>query len=238
MNKILIVSVILILSLPSAKAQGMKLDEILGKYYKNAGFDKLQDAKTIIMTGTMTQQTIMPLKIIKKRPDKYMQEFDVQDQTGYQVYDGQMAWMTAPWTPDPRPQVMPEDRTVDLRSRADFDGPIYNWKAKGHKAELEGVDTLGNAKAYKIKLTRADAAIEYYFIDSESFLLIKKSSFRKMQGQDVEIENFFKDFRTINGIMFSFESENLMGGNPYSLIQYDTIEVDAEVSDKLFAMPE
>lgn len=238
MKQTLFITAVLLLFAFSAKAQQPTLDEVLAKYYKSTGFDKMQGISTIVMTGTMIQQDAMPMKIIKKRPNKYMMEFDVQDKTAYQVYDGQKAWMTATWTTNPKPQLMPEERAKDVKSKADFDGPIYDWKAKGHQAELVGIENIAGAKVYKIKFTRSDAVVEHYFIDSESYLLLMKSSFRKVQGQEVEVENYMKDYRNIGGIMFPFESENRIGGNLYNSIQYDTIEVNTEVNDKIFVMPE
>ena len=116
-----------------AGAQELNLNEILNRYYKASGIDKWQNVSSVIMTGTITQNDIMPVKIIRMRPDKYFMEFDVADLTAYQVYDGQTAWMTTPWTGNPKPQVMPPDRANEFKSRADFDGLLYNWQAKGLK---------------------------------------------------------------------------------------------------------
>jgi hypothetical protein len=160
MKKAALIIGILSLTGSSVFSQEMKLDEILDKYYKAGGLDKLQKVQTITMTGTMVQQDAMPVKIIKMRPDKYLMEFDVADITAYQAYDGKTAWMTAPWTGNPKPQVMPEDRVKDLKPRTDFDGLLFNWQAKGHKAELVGNDSLIDNLAYKIKLTRNDGGIE------------------------------------------------------------------------------
>ena len=104
-----------------AGAQELNLNEILNRYYKASGIDKWQNVSSVIMTGTITQNDIMPVKIIRMRPDKYFMEFDVADLTAYQVYDGKTAWMTTPWTGNPKPQVMPPDRANEFKSRADFD---------------------------------------------------------------------------------------------------------------------
>jgi len=179
----------------------------------------------------------MPLKIIKKQPDKFRMEYDVQDMTSLQVYNGQIAWGTMPWTGNASPQQLPEDRAKDLKARADYQGLLYNWKAKGHLAELIGTEKTDNTEVYKIKLTRKDGAIEYYFIDSQKFLLVKQLSFRKVQGKDVEVEFFYSDFRSVNGVIFSFAQKTKMGGQPYSEQEYETIELDNPIEDKIFDMP-
>jgi hypothetical protein len=78
---------------------------------------------------------------------------------------------------------------------------------------------------------------EYYFIDAKSFLIQKKISYRQSQGKEIEIENNFADYRAVNGIMFSFLNENKMGGQAYSTVQYDTIDLDKAVEPQFFDIP-
>ena len=219
------------------KAQEMKLEELLNKYYQAGNFEGLGRVKTIIMTGSLVQQDLMPVKIVRARPGKYLMEFDVADITAYQAYDGKTAWMTTPWTGNPKPQLMPEDRAKNMINTADFDGLLFNWKAKGHLAELAGMDSVEKTPAYKIKLTRKDGGIEYYFIDTENFLLQKRISYRMMRGKEVMVENFFHDYRAVDGIMFPFVIDGSIDGQPYSSNQYETIELDKPVDAKLFEMP-
>ena len=227
----------ILLTLPIV-AQELTIDQVLDKYYKANGFDKMQKINTIIMSGFITRQDYMPMKIIKMRPDKYKMEFDIQDVTAYQSFDGQTGWMTAPWTGNPKPQIMQEDALKDIKIKADFDGVIYKWKEKEHKAELIGKENLNNLEVYKVKLTRKDGGIEYYFIDTKDYLLQKKLTSRMSRGKEIEVESFYTDYRDVEGIKFSFASENFMGGQPYSSIQYDTIEINKTVDDKTFKIPD
>jgi hypothetical protein len=223
--------------LPGLKAQQLKVDEILAKYYTANSFDKLQNVQTIVMKGMIVQNDAMPLKIVKMRPDKYLMEFDVADLTTYQGYDGKTAWMTMPWTGNPKPQLMPEDRAKDIRIRADFDGILYDWKAKGHSAELMGTDTVDNSIAWKIKLIRKDGGIEYYSIDKNSYLLLKKISTRMIRGKEAQVANYFRDYREVEGIPFPFTIDSTIDDQPYSSNQFDSIELNKPVDEKIFQMP-
>jgi len=161
-------------------AQELTLEQILEKYYLSGNFDKLRKINSIVMTGTIVQQDLMPVKIIRVRPDKYMMEFDVADLTAYQVYDGETAWMTAPWTGNAMPQVLSAERATDLKNRSDMDGVLIDWKEKGHAVELAGKDTVNGLPVYKIKVTRKDGGTEFHFIDLSRFLLQKRITFRKV----------------------------------------------------------
>ncbi|MFZ4564782.1 MAG: hypothetical protein ACOYNU_15495, partial [Bacteroidales bacterium] len=158
------------------------------------------------------------------------------DMTAYQVYDGQTAWVTAPWTGNAAPQAASADRTTDLKNRADFDGLLYNWKEKGHSLELTGTDTLEGNTLYKIKITRKDGGLEYYFIDNSGFLLQKRIFFRKQGGKEVEVENLYRDYRKVEDIPFAFSVETNFQGQGNE-IQVETIELNKPVDNNIFVMP-
>jgi hypothetical protein len=237
MKTILFFATLSLAIVPSMHAQDMTLKQILDKYYLAGNFEKLSTVHSIIMKGTIVQQDLMPVRIIRVRPDKYMMEFDVADLTAYQVFDGQTAWMTAPWTGNPAPQIMPAERIADMKIKADMDGILYKWKAKGHKAELVGTDTVNSLSVFKIKITRKDGGIEYQFIDGSEFMLQKRLSFRMVAGKEIPVENYFRDYRKVDGIPFAFRVETNNGGR-VNEIQFDTVELDKPVDLKTFTMPE
>ena len=237
MRKKISLAVAILMICSMAGAQDLNLDNILSNHYKAIGLGNLMKVNTIIMTGTIIQQDAMPAKIIKMRPDKYLMEFDIQDITGYQGYDGLTAWSIAPWSGNPKPQVMPDDRAKDLRSRADFDGLLYNWKEKGHSVELVGRDTVENAPAFKLKITKKDGGIEFYYLDATKFTIQKRMYFRMVRGKEVEVENYFRDYRMVQGVLFAFTQEIYFGGQPYNSLQFDTIQLNKPVDASSFRMP-
>ena len=236
MKKVFFLFGSLVLSIITIQAQDLTLDEVMSKHYKASEMEKLQQVNTIIMTGLRVQQDLMPLKIIRKRPNMYLMEFDIADLTTYQAYDGEVAWSTAPWTGDASPKTMSESGTRGMMYQSDFDGMLYKWKEKGHALELMGIDTIDDGPAYKIKLIRADSVIQFYHIDANSFLLKKQTTFRKVRGEDIPIENVYTDYRDVEGIPFAFIIETLYPGRSVS-IELDSIELNQPVGDNVFKMP-
>jgi hypothetical protein len=238
MKKYVPFTIAILLSFFMAGAQDLMLDDILLKHYKAMGFENLQSVNTIIMTGTMIQQDAMPVKIIRKRPDQYLMEFDIQDITAYQGYDGQTAWWTTPWTGNPKPQLMPDDRAKEMKNRADFDGLLFNWKSKGHSVELVGRDTVEKSPVYKLKITKKDGGIEFLFMDATKFIIQKRLYHRMVRGQETAMENYFRDYRLVQGVLFSFTQDTRYGGQPYNSLQLDAIELNKPIDSKVFSMPE
>jgi len=231
---LIIGSFFLVLNL--VQAQDLTLDEIMSKHYQASEMEKLQQVNTVIMTGLRVQQDLMPLKIIRKRPNLFLMEFDVADLTAYQAYDGEVGWSTAPWTGNAAPQQMSESATMGMKYQSNFDGILYQWKENGHQLELEGIDTVETKLAYKVRLIRADSIVQYYFIDSQDFLLKKQVSYRKFRGEEIAIENYYRDYRNVDGIPFAFVVETQYPGRTVSM-EFDTIELNLPVEDDFFGMP-
>jgi hypothetical protein len=237
-KKLTLIIIVLLAVQRHSDAQDLNLDKILAKYYQTNGFDKLQKVKTIVMTGTITRNDLMPLKITKMRPDKYRMDFELADLEAVQAYDGKKGWSVAPWTGNPKATLMDEESLKDVKVRADFDGMLYKWKEKGHQAELVDKDTVVKNEAYKIKLTRKDGGIEYYFIDIKDFSLLKRTYKRNVGGQELEMANYFRDYRKVDGINFPYVNETTMDGQTYSLIEFEKIELNLSIDEKIFNIPE
>lgn len=238
MKKLFILVGVLLIAASTTTAQDLNLEQVLDKFYKANGIDKLQNVKSVIMTGNITTWVIMPVKVYKVRPNKFRQEKDNADITGLTVFDGQSGWFTAPWSKNPNPQVIPEANLGDIKILADFDGLFYNWKEKGYNLELVGLEKLGDLDVYRIKVTRSDNVVEYYLIDSKTFLIQKKVGIRNIRGKDFKVDFTYSDYRSIDGIMFPFDIMNNSEGQASSAdTQYETIEINQPVDDNLFVMP-
>ncbi|HNY01105.1 MAG TPA: hypothetical protein PKG48_00880 [Bacteroidales bacterium] len=219
-------------------AQDAATGEIIKKHLEASGAAALQKVNTIVMTGSIQQQDLMPVKIIRMRPDRYLMQFDVADITAFQGYDGQTAWWTLPWTGNAKPQRMPDDRLSDLKTKADFDGLLFDWKAKGHQIESTGRDTVGNVVAYRLKITKNDGKTEYVSIDPTRYLLLKRTYFRVIRGKEVAFDLYYRDYRPVEGIPFAFTVETQVGGQLYNTLLFDTIELNTPVEADRFHMPQ
>jgi hypothetical protein len=133
---------------------------------------------------------------------------------------------------------MPEDRARDLKSRADFDGLLVNWKEKGHQVEYTGTDTVENMQVYRLKVTKADGGTETLFIGTRDYLLKKRSYSRMSRGKEIIVENLFLDYRQVGGIPFSYKQDTYFGGQLYNSLQLDEVLLNEPLDSKIFTMPE
>lgn len=224
---------------PSLLAQ--TADEIIAKNVQaRGGAEKLKGVQTVKTTAIMTMGPGMELAgtVIQKRPMLARMEFTVQGMTAVQAYDGKDAWQIMPFMGKKDPELMSADEAKETEEMADVDGPLVDYKSKGHQVELLGKEKIEGTDAYKLKLTLKNGDVQTIYIDADSFLQIKEVDKRTIRGTETETESSIGDYKEVNGILFPFAVENaIKGTDQKQKITISKIELNVPVDDSIFKMP-
>lgn len=217
------------------------LEEILERHFAAlGGKEKIAAVQTVRMVGTQSfgpQQA--GFQMAWKRPNQLRLEFQLQGMTGIQAYDGKQAWMVMPFLGKNDPEAMSEEDTRDFAEQADLvEGPLFNWKEKGHQLELLGRESLEGTEAWKLKLTKKNGDVSILWLEAESYLLIKSSGKRKRGDQEIDFEADFGDYKQVDGLLFAHTIEQKRKGAPAgSTITLERIELNVPIDSSLFEMP-
>ncbi len=223
-------------------ASAQTVDEIIGKNIQaHGGMEKLKAAKTIRMTGRMTAGPGLeaPIVMEQKRPKSMRIEFTIQGMTGIQAYDGKAGWMVMPFGGKKDPEPMPAEAVKEFEQQADFDGPLVDYKEKGHQVELMGKESVEGTDAYKLKVTLKSGDVRYLYLDKDSYLEIKTESKRTIRGTEVEAESVIGDYKQVQGLMVPHSFEAGAKGRPEKQkITIEKVEINPPIDDARFKMPE
>lgn len=228
-------------ALVAAPASAQTLDEILAKNFKaRGGLEKIRAVKTLRLTGTMTIGPGMeaPFVMEQKRPKMLRMEFSVQGMTGIQAYDGTSGWQVMPFMGRKDPEPLAEDALKQLDEQGDFDGPLVDYKAKGHTVELVGKEKIEGSDAYKLKLTLKNGDVRYIYLDADQFLEIRTEGRTKVRGTEVDGESSIGDYKEVGGLMIPHAVESGQKGSPQRMkMTISKVELDVPLDDARFKMP-
>jgi outer membrane lipoprotein-sorting protein len=173
-----------------------------------------------------------------KRPLKMHMEANIQGQTLVRVYDGKSSgWIINPFGPSKDVQPMSADDLKSIADESDFDGPLFEYQAKGNQIELAGKDELEGKPVYKVKLTQKTGTRTYY-IDASSFLVLKWEGLTKQEDQEIAIQNLLSDYRDVDGLKFPFEMDTSSPTAPQQRqFLIDKIEINPQIDDARFSKP-
>jgi outer membrane lipoprotein-sorting protein len=221
-------------------AQDLDINQILTKYFETVGQDSLNMVETMVATGTniqFTQET--SFRQIQKPPDKaYMEVLLADGQIIKQGYNGKSGWMLASWMNEAEPVQLLGPDLKTIKDMGNIEGDLWNWKEKGHKLTLGGVQDLGGKQVYQLKLTKTDGDIDEMYINTQTFILHKMLRKTSINGSEVQLEIYYDDYRNINGVLLPFKIEHRFNNQTGMVINIKEIKFNIEVDDKIFEKPE
>ena len=222
-------------------ASAQTVDEIINKSIEaRGGLQKIKAIKSLKLTGKLTVAgpgIELPVTIQQKRPNAFRMDATFQGQAVTQAYDGEIGWQVNPFQGVSDPDKLAGDDLKDAQEQADIDGPLVDYKQKGHTVELVGKEDLEGTPAYKLKLTLKSGDVRTVYIDAANYLELKVTEKRRSPGGEQMIDIFPGNYKPVNGVLFPFSLEQKVAGQTQIQITVDKIEIDAPVDDAAFKMP-
>ena len=228
-------------ALMACPAVAQTVDELVAKNIEaRGGMEKIKAVKSARTTGKMVmgQGFEAPFVMMEKRPKLTRMEFTFQGMTGVQAFDGKNGWAIMPFMGKKEPEAVPAEDNKLMDQQADMDGPLVDYKEKGHKVELLGKEQVEGADAFKLKLTMKGGDTRTIYLDADSYLEIKMEAKRTMRGAEVEGETLYGDYKDEGGMMMPHSIETGAKGSPQKQkLVFEKIELNPDLADSLFAMP-
>jgi hypothetical protein len=171
-----------------------------------------------------------------KRPHKSRLEIDFAGKTAVQVFDGASGWKLRPYLNRDDVEAFAPDEAKSEALKADLEGPLVDYAAKGTKVELAGVEPVEGKPAYKLKLTMKNGGTQNVWIDAQSFLDVKVEGLpRRMDGKMHKVFTLQRDFRQVQGVKIPFVCETVVEGYPQThALTLETAAVNRSLDDVRF----
>ncbi len=222
-----------------AAVQAQSVDEILDNYFENTGGrENWENLNNMKMNVKMVQGGFELTGVMfRARPNLQKQEIEFNGKKIINAYDGTNAWMVNPLAMATEPTLMPEEQAAELKED-EFEDPFLNYKDKGHTVELEGTETIEGTETYKVKLTKKNGSIEYYFFDSEYFVPIMTRRFAKTgpaKGQAMDL--YLSDYDEEGGFMVPHTIVTKANGQTAFQISIDSYEMNVDLPADTFTFP-
>jgi hypothetical protein len=226
-------------------ASAQTVDEIVARHIAaRGGMDKLKAAQTIRISRTVATGIGNPIRVVifRKRPNLYRAEQGPAVAGATMVPRGvnaDGAWDTVQGKIVPRPaQATAETRDLD----ADFDGPLVDWKEKGHTVTLVGRETLpGVGDVWKLNVAMKSGLVRTIYLDAKTYLDRRHTGVLNLpNNRQFNVSIDFANWRDVDGIKFPFDiTEDRTSKEPaQSFVTYtEKIEVNVPLDDAMFGTP-
>ncbi|HYE54662.1 MAG TPA: hypothetical protein VD996_07460 [Chitinophagaceae bacterium] len=226
------------LLLSSAYLQAQTVDEVIDKHIAAIGgkdvISKIKsqvvDADLSVMGSTLTSKTYI---LVGKG---FRNEANFNGQEIIQVVTPTQGWMINPLQGMTDAQPLPEDQVKGAQSAFDLGGDLFNYKEKGSKAELAGNESVEGVNALKIKLTNKDGKVSTFFLDPNTYYVVKREATQEFNGQEMTTSSTFSNFKKTDiGYVMPFTTVSQQGFE--ITINVTKVEFNKEIDPKIFDMP-
>jgi outer membrane lipoprotein-sorting protein len=228
-------------ALMAMPAAAQTADDIIAKNNDaKGGLAKQRAVQSVRMTGRMTVGPGIeaPIVLEIKRPKSMRIDISVQGMTITQSYDGTTGWMLNPLSGRTDPEVVPPDTLKSMEQQADLDGPLVDYKEKGHTVEFLGKEKVEGTDCYKLKANLKSGDSMTYIIDAESRLDIKIEGRTMVRGTEQLSETLVGDWKDVGGILMPHSIDSGQPGAPMrQKITIEKIELNVPLDASRFTMP-
>ena len=224
--------------LKAADATLPSVDEIVQKNIEaRGGAAKIKAIQTRKMVGITRINDAIEAQVTvqAKRPNLYRMDVNLPQASMVEAFDGTTAWSMSPLTGGV-PQKHDAATTRFTADEADMDGPLLDYKAKGTRVELVGVEDVGGSPAYHLKVTTRGGTVSNVWIDEKSWREVKMTQMQHQNGQEVEVTTLFSDFRPEGGEVMPMSIEQQVGQTKMKT-EFSAAEANQPLDDSVFRMP-
>lgn len=221
----------------------LSLDEILERHNQAlGGKEKLDSIQTVAQHFVYREGTfVMPDAFVARMKPYYKTIGDPHDMTidVNEGYDGS-AWE---WYKDPGVVIRTVgDAAAATRHGLDLIDSLVDCRERCKQIALAGPAQFAGRSAYQIHITLADGFEKDVFVDYQSFLIVgdRRSAPIHAFGQPTSSESRFSDYRSVEGVMFPFESQevDIASGKELNSSTTTSIVINKQLSKEFFGSPQ
>ncbi|HEV2063598.1 MAG TPA: hypothetical protein VGS00_03510, partial [Thermoanaerobaculia bacterium] len=165
-------------------------------------------------------------------------EVSLQGLSAVEAYDGKEGWSLDPFGGRRDAQ---RDSADDSKSRAqdaDIDGPLVNWREKGHRVEYLGTEDVDGTPAHKLRVTLKDGDTRTIFLDPDYFLEIRTVTETHIRGTERVSQTDLGSYEQVEGVWIPFSIESGPKGGPRTArITIERAEANVAADDAVFHFP-
>ena len=228
-----------------AAVQALTAEQIVEKNVAaRGGLDAWRAVHSMTVSGEFEASSSLrsPHRFVLKlkRPRKTWLEVDMGGSTAIEAFDGTSGWKVRPFIGQTGPVPYSLIEKGKALEQQDLDGPLIDHEAKGIRVELEGTESVHGHDTYRLKLTMKDGRVRHTWIDTASFLEVKRAiNPRLIDGTAHPTEEYYRNYRSVQGLLIPFDVRTVVEGSTMEArrMVVDRVVLNPAIDDQAFEKP-
>lgn len=195
------------------------------------GYKALKSITSITMEGNANLgNQEAKYKVYIMRPNYIRIDLIGKTNKLFQTYDGNNAWTFNQNIDPDKIDLMGFQEKERLVTEADIDGPLIDYKEKGHAVTLDGIEITEGKKTFVLLVTQIDGTRKRLYLDEKSHLVIKESTYRTIKGNSplatnlIKAESIFEGYTNYEGYMLPKLISTYIDGKLISILKIEHVK--------------
>jgi len=233
---------LVVLFLTSTGIFAQTTDEIIAKHQAAMGSpEKWSSIKSMVMKNKFNVQGMdIESKTSIVVGKSFRTEVEVMGNKIITVVDGEGGWMNRPamMGGTGEPEDLPREQVKATISQKNIGSSLLIAKNEGSKIDLVSKEKLDGAEVYLLKITKKNGEESQVFVSSSTGFIVKAINKMNVQGQQVEAEVLYSNYKSIDGLFipFTVETPSPMGGGNM-VVETASIDLNPVLDASIFAKP-
>lgn len=224
--------IFLAIGMLSLTSKAQNVDEILSKHAEAiGGLDNWAKVKTMKMEMAMKMQGMeIPIIATQVNCTAMRTDITVMGMSGYSIITNTNGWNFMPFNGQTKPEPMTEDILKSSQDELCVLDKLLRTKETGDKLEYLGTDDVDGTECLKLKLSDASGKETTYYLDSDTYLLTKKTVKAMVNGQVMENSATMGNYQKLDeGIWVAMSTHT-----PQGEIEIKKITINPVVDENIF----
>lgn len=221
---------------------GLSAEQIVDKCVeKRGGLVAWQKITTMTWVGHLESERApmpsLPFQLEEKRPDKSRFEITEPSVRSLRVFNGVSGAKMRP-AEDGRPVLKQytAQETRFARAASGLEGPLIDYRARGSRVELSGIEPVDGRKNYRIGVRLASGEVQMVWIDADTFLETRYDrTAYDQQGPKGTVSVRYRDYKEVGGLALPsvFEISGSAGAKPDRMV-IEKVALNPPIDDSEF----
>ena len=167
-------------------------------------------------------------------------EFSWQGMTSKRAMRADSGWTYNPFSGKRDADPMSPNDIRGEKLSSDPQSLLLNYKEKGYTVEYLGTDDMDGTDVFKIRLSNQDGDMVYYYIDAQTYYILKEIHRVKLKDKEEKQYITFSDFKKTDfGVIVPFSVQNVdeNGNEQGGPINFSKVEINSSVDAASFDKP-
>jgi hypothetical protein len=167
----------------------------------------------------------------------YYSDFTWQGMTAKTAMQGDSGWSYQPFGGKRETDPLSPNELRSTRLETDPRELLFSYKEKGSTVEYLGTDDMDGSDVYKIRLTTTDGDMLYYYIDTDTYYILKITKRIRFKDKEEKSYTTYSDFRKTDfGVTVPFSSQQVdeNGAEQGGPVTFSKIEVNPTIDQAIF----